>query len=78
LRQAAFLALAGDEPGLAALRQRFRGRLAPGALASAFDALTADPARGLAELPRMMRELNLFRAVPGFREPLRTAQGPAG
>jgi hypothetical protein len=78
LRRAALLALAGDEPGLARLRQAYRARTSTGPAAAALDALTADPARGLADLPRLQRELNLFRTMPVFREPLRTAQGPAG
>ncbi|MBX9748179.1 MAG: hypothetical protein K5Q68_01060 [Roseococcus sp.] len=78
LRQAALLAMAGDERGLAQHRGRFVARLTPGQMAGAFDALTTDPVRGLADLPRLARELNLFRSFPQQLEPLRTAQRPAG
>ena len=78
LRQAALLAMAGEEGGLAQHRARYVSRLEPGAIASAFDALTTDPVRGLADLPRLARELNLFRSLPQRLEPLRTAQRPAG
>ena len=78
LRQAALLAMAGDEAGLAQHRARFVARLTPGDIATAFEALTTDPVRGLADLPRLARELNLFRGFPQRLEPLRTAQRPAG
>ena len=78
LRQAALLAMAGDEPGLGALRANFAPRMPPGQLAIALEALTTDPVRGLADLPRLARELNLFRSLPQRLEPLRTAQRPAG
>ena len=78
LRQAALLAMAGDEAGLAQHRARFVARLTPGEIATGFEALTTDPVRGLADLPRLARELNLFRGFPQRLEPLRTAQRPAG
>ncbi|WP_027284207.1 hypothetical protein [Rubritepida flocculans] len=74
LRLAALLALAGDEAGLAQHRARFAGRLSEPALAEGFEALTADPVRGLADLPRIARELELFRGIPARPAPLRTAQ----
>jgi hypothetical protein len=78
LRNAALLAMAGDEPGLAAHRARYAARIVRPELSSAFEALTADPVRGLADLPRLARELNLFRSLPQTLEPLRTAQRTAG
>ncbi|MDB5415488.1 MAG: hypothetical protein JWR10_3823 [Rubritepida sp.] len=78
LRNAALLAMAGDEDGLAAHRRRYAARMGKPELAAAFEALTADPVRGLADLPRLARELNLFRLLPQTLEPLRTAQHPAG
>ncbi|WP_421992789.1 hypothetical protein [Roseococcus sp.] len=78
LRNAALLAMAGDESGLAELRRRYATRLVHPELSSAFDALTADPVKGLADLPRLARELNLFRRFPQTLEPLRTAQRTAG
>jgi hypothetical protein len=74
LRLAALLALAGDDAGLTQHRARFSGRISEPALAQGFEALTADPVRGLADLPRIARELELFRPIPGRGAPLRTAQ----
>ncbi len=74
LRQAALLAMAGDQQGSAALREAFGPRMPDGALAEAFAALTTDPLRGLADLPRLQRELQLFRRLPGGLEPLRAAK----
>ncbi|TCH97171.1 hypothetical protein EJV46_17830 [Roseococcus sp. SYP-B2431] len=78
LRNAVFLAMAGDEPGLAAHRARYAARMARPELAAAFEVLTADPVRGLADLPRLARELNLFRRLPQSLEPLRTALRTTG
>jgi hypothetical protein len=75
LRQAAMLALAGDEAGLAALRRDYARRLPDGPMAAAFALLTAEHLRGLADLPRLQRELLLFRTVPPRLEALR-AGGP--
>jgi len=46
-----------------------------GRLAEPFAALTADPLRGLADLPRLQRELRLFQGMPARLEALRTG-GP--
>jgi len=73
LRQAALLALSGDGAALAALRAEYAPRMRGGMLAEPFDALTADPLRGLADLPRLQRELQLFRRLPARLEPLRAA-----
>lgn len=75
LRQAAILVLAGDAAGLALLRSQYAERMQGGGLAEPFMALTADPLRGLADLPRLQRELGLFRGVPARLEALR-AGGP--
>jgi hypothetical protein len=69
VRLAALLALGGDEAALPPLRARHAARISEPHLARAFEALTTDPVRGLADLPRMARELELFRALP-----LRTAE----
>ncbi len=71
LRQAALLALAGEDSALGALRAAETARMGDGALAEAFALLTADPLRGLADLPRLQRELQLFRSLPGRLEALR-------
>ncbi|HYZ30808.1 MAG TPA: hypothetical protein VE684_00845, partial [Crenalkalicoccus sp.] len=55
------------------LRQAEGGRLGEGPLATAFALLTADPLRGLPDLPRLQRELALFRTLPQRLESLRTA-----
>jgi hypothetical protein len=73
LRQAALLALAGDTAGIASLRAAHAARMAAGPLAAPFAALTADPLRGLADLPRLQRELQFFRSFPSGLEPLRAA-----
>lgn len=78
LRNAALLAMAGDEAGLLAHKARYLARVTRPELSSAFEVLTADPVRGLADLPRLQRELNLFRSFPQSLEPLRTAQRTAG
>ena len=70
LRQAAFLVLAGDEAGLAALRP-LAARLPAGPLAEGFGALTAEALKGLADLPRLSREQQLFRNLPRRLEALR-------
>ena len=75
LRQAALLVLAGEEAALAAWRGDFASRLQGGPLAEAFTLLTADQQRGLADLPRLQRELQLFRSMPSRLEALR-AGGP--
>ena len=71
LRQAVLLALAGDEAGLVTLREAQAGRVGAGPLADAFALLTGDPLRGLADLPRLQRELQLFRSLPSRLEALR-------
>lgn len=70
-RAAAYAALAGDETALAALREAHGPRMAGGALAEAFGVLTADPLRGLADLPRLQRELAMMRQLPTRLEALR-------
>jgi hypothetical protein len=75
LRQAAILALAGEDAALAALRAEHAARMQGGALAEAFTLLTADPLRGMGDLPRLQRELQLFRNFPMRLEALR-AGGP--
>ncbi|MBL6454118.1 hypothetical protein JMJ55_02210 [Belnapia sp. T6] len=75
LRQAAMLVLAGDEAALATLRAESASRLSPGPLAAGFILLTAERLRGLADLPRLQRELSLFRTMPARLEALR-AGGP--
>jgi hypothetical protein len=64
LRQAVLLALAGDDRGLAALRATQLGRMRDGPMADAFASLTADSVKGLSDLPRLQRELQIFRRLP--------------
>lgn len=71
-RAAAYAALAGDEQALAALRAAHGPRMAEGPLAEAFGVLTADPLRGVADLPRLGRELGMLRVLPARLEALRT------
>lgn len=71
-RAAAYAALAGDEQALAALREAHGPRMDGGPLAEAFGVLTADPLRGVADLPRLSRELGMLRVLPTRLEALRT------
>ncbi|MBP0446241.1 hypothetical protein J8J14_15820 [Roseomonas sp. SSH11] len=73
LRAAAFAALGGDAARLAAIRAAWLQRIGQGSLAEALALLTADPARGLSDLPRLQRELDLFRGFPNKLEAFRTA-----
>lgn len=78
VRQAALLALAGDMAGLAELRSTRGPLLAGGPGEAPFQLLTTDPVRGLADLPRLHGELELFRVLPArldrLRSELRTAR----
>lgn len=64
-RLAAFVALAGDDARLATLKDSLKPRMGEGPLAEAFSLLTSDPLRGIADLGRLQRELDLMRALPG-------------
>ena len=72
LHATAFAALAGDSARLASLRPQWLPRLS-GPVADAIALFTADPVRGLSDLPRLQRELNLFRGFPNKLEAFRTA-----
>lgn len=67
LRLAALRILAGEEDQLPALRARYAARMTEAPFKAGFDALTSDPVRGLADLPRLARELDLFRSLPEGR-----------
>ncbi|WP_159349494.1 hypothetical protein [Roseomonas harenae] len=73
LDAAAFAALGGDAARLAGLRSAWLARMAEGAAKEAFGLLTEDPVRGLSDLPRLQRELDLFRGFPHLLEAFRTA-----
>lgn len=70
-RRAAYLALAGDDAGLSQLRAAQGARMEGGALAEAFGVLTSDPLRGIADLPRLQRELGMMRLLPTRLDALR-------
>lgn len=78
VRLAAFAALSGDQGRLASLRKKFAPRLSEGSLSEAFLLLTAERLQGLADLPRLQRELDFMRQLPDRLEPLRTAGLSAG
>lgn len=77
LRAAAYAALSGDAQRLGSLRSRWAARMGEGELSQAFNALTLDPVHGLADLPRLQRELNLFRGFSGRLDELRADAGAA-
>ncbi len=77
VRQAALLALAGDTSALASLRALRGAILTGGPGEGAFNLLTTDPVRGLADLPRLQNELELFRVLPARLDQLRTASAMA-
>lgn len=70
LRMAAFLALAGDQVGLDALRDRYTARLPAGAFTEAFAAL-ASRSTGALDLPRLRAEIAGARALQAQSRALR-------
>ncbi len=70
LRMAAFLALAGDQAGLDALRDRYAPRLPAGAFTEAFAAL-ASRSTGALNLPRLRDEIAGARALQNQARELR-------
>lgn len=72
---AAYLALAGDTQALDALRARYALRMGEGPLAESFALLTGDAMRGMADLPRLARELEMLRLLPARLEALRSGGG---
>jgi len=76
VRHAALLALAGDNPGLARARLAHAPLLTGSPAEAPFRLLTTDPVRGLADLPRIQNELELFRTMPARLDSLRTATAP--
>ncbi|NGM21739.1 hypothetical protein G3576_17075 [Roseomonas stagni] len=70
LRMAAFLALAGDQAGLDALRDRYAPRLPAGAFTEAFAAL-ASRSTGTLNLPRLREEIAGARALQNQSRALR-------
>ncbi len=69
LRFATAAAHAGDEIGLAAMREKMDGRLGSGPQADMFRLLTAAPVRGTADLPRARAEMGLARALAANTPP---------
>jgi hypothetical protein len=76
-RHAALLALAGEQGKLAQLALAEAPRMSGGAMQEAFALLTASPPAGPADLPRLRRELELARTLPGRLESLREVAGAA-
>jgi hypothetical protein len=64
-RLAAFHALAGETAALASLAAQVAGRMGQGPVADVFVLFVSDPMRGIADVRRLGRELDLFRALPG-------------
>jgi hypothetical protein len=76
-RRAALLAMAGDESGLAALREAEGLRMSGGAFAEAFALINAGRLSGTEALPRLRQELELARALTVQLDGLRAAAGTA-
>lgn len=70
-RQAALLALAGQQDALRALHAAHGARMETGAMADAFALLTGDRMVAVADLPRLRQELDLARALPSRLDSLR-------
>jgi hypothetical protein len=64
LRLTTATARAGDETGLAGLRERFGSRIGSGPLADMFRLLTAAPVRTSADIKRSQTEMNLAASIP--------------
>jgi hypothetical protein len=72
LRLATASAHAGDDSGLASLRERMGSRIGTGPVADMFRLLTEQPVRGTADLARARAEMGLARAITadtGARKP---------
>jgi hypothetical protein len=63
LRLATTTARAGDEPGLAALRQKYADRIGAGPPADMFRLLTAEPIRTVSDIGRSKQEVNLAESL---------------
>lgn len=76
-RTAALLSLAGDEAGLAALREAEGARMAGGPYAEAFALITGGRIDGIADLSRVRQEMELARSLPSRLDALRPGTGMA-
>jgi hypothetical protein len=76
-RRAALLSLAGDEAGLAALREAEGARMAGGPFAEAFALITAGRMAGIGDLSRIRQEVELARTLPARLDALRAGTGVA-
>jgi hypothetical protein len=76
-RTAALLSFAGDEAGLAALRQAEGARMAGGSYAEAFALITAGRMAGIGDLARIRQEVELARTLPSRLDALRAGTGIA-
>lgn len=74
LRLATVAARAGDDAGLALLRQKYTDRVAAGSVGDMFHLLTAEPVRETADIQRAGQELNLAASLPAG---LKALQGNA-
>lgn len=77
VRHAALLALAGDSAALGRIRAARAALLTGTPAETPFQLLATDPVRGLADLPRITAELELFRTLPLRLDRLRTASANA-
>ena len=76
LRLTTATARAGDETGLAGLRDRFGPRMGSGPLADMFRLLTAEPVRTSADIKRSQTEMNLAASIPADLKALQPSTAP--
>jgi hypothetical protein len=76
LRLTTATARAGDEAGLAGLRDRFGARMGSGPLADMFRLLTAAPVQTSGDIKRSQREMNLAASIPADLKALQPSTAP--
>jgi hypothetical protein len=72
LRLATATARAGDDVGLAGLREKYDQRMGDGPLAGMFRLLTAEPVRTIADIKRSQQEMSLAASLPANLKALQT------
>jgi hypothetical protein len=73
LRQATAAARAGDDAGLAALRQAYSGRIGAGSVGDMIRLLTAEPVRTTRDIERSKQEVSMAASLPAGLKALQAA-----